>query len=1201
MRIPRAIPVLVLAWLLAVAARADDGAGTLLVLGPAGRPLDRVLVTRAEERFEGRPLLAPESVGREVALDRGLLAPPEEAADGTADVILWRPDLGASAWPSEPSVVGLRLPAAAELSGRVRYATGAPAAKRDVVASPVLRGGVAHRAETDADGRFSIPSVAPGSWRVWLLRGDGRWQGLGTFTTGGDVSATLGSGGHVQVQLLDAAASGGPGWPGRRVTLSLLPGGSAPPGEGPTRTTDDRGFLEADDLPAGVWEARPAEPDWFFDPAPERFEVEAGRDVELHAWYGIRTTSVSGRVMGPDERPVAGARVRALVAASQPLPPDGAPPEPVGKTDAEGRFTLAPVRPDLAWRVEVKADGYASAVTPPFDVLRGHATDVPPIQLARGWTLEVEAHVSSGKPARGVQVTAIPVSRPSDRVLGRAPKGVTDAEGRLSLVDLPPFDVKVVAGGGDWASVEDLVVWPRSGSGTVWRPEMRPAPTLDGTVVFEGGKPARGWVVEAHARGAKGQATARTDDAGAFRLVGLPAVPTDLSLWDPGARTPVPSPAYAGAVPGETEALSIVVPPRRHVHGRAEDLALGLPAAHVTLEAALPDPEDGSWHWEVVDDRPLPTSEPNPSFAFDDLPPGPYAVRLVRGLVDSGPVPARVDESDVDGLVLTLPAAGGRVVGTVLYPTGAPYLGAGVRLVRLRAKGDAAGGPDGEVEVTTGAEGGFAFDEIAPGGWRVEVRARDRATWTSFVRVGEGETIVVPDVVLGGGATLDGRVVAKTGAGLDGARVVLEPVDEGPDAREATTDAEGRFTIEHVSAGPWRATLEGFDVVRDVTALVDVPAEGTVHLDLQPDGRGEVGGHVTRDGRAVPDARVGLVSVPAHADETPFQLEVATDGSGAFAFDELPEGAYEVEVLDGVVRRRHPVFVREMDRLSLDLEVWGGRVRGRVVLPSGRGVSGATVVASPRGGTGEVAGARGVTDPEGAFLIPGLPVGPYELTAYAPGLGPGPVVAAVAREAGAEQDVEIVLGAGGVLVALVTDTDGRPVGGARVWIEDEVGRALNAVAYATPPTGRLEIRGVPTGPHRLRVEAAGFGRPPPALVRVVEGQTTTAQIRLPMAGALRLVVRGTGRDPLPRARVDVVRAVSGEPVERRARLEPVRLSAFGGRLPSTGALVVDDLAPGAYLVRVDAGPSYAPLEAEVVIEGGRTTDVQATLSPTAGR
>jgi hypothetical protein len=320
-----------------------------------------------------------------------------------------------------------------------------------------------------------------------------------------------------------------------------------------------------------------------------------------------------------------------------------------------------------------------------------------------------------------------------------------------------------------------------------------------------------------------------------------------------------------------------------------------------------------------------------------------------------------------------------------------------------------------------------------------------------------------------------------------------------------------------------------------------------------------------------------------------------TDAEGRFAFPGLEGGRYAVELLDGQVRTERPLRLADGDVVDLDLEVFEGVLAGRVLTLSGRPVSGAEVVATPRGPAQEGFEARGLTDPEGRFTLAGLPFGGYDVAASAPGLPPGRLEGATADLPGAAEDLALTLGAGGTVRLLVEDELGRGITGARVWLEDPDGLPLHPRPFSTAPGGRLDLLGVPAGDVRLAVHATGYGRPPRRAVRVAEGATEEVRFVLGRPAALTLAVTGPRRDPVALVRVDLLRAPGLEVVERRRPLARVRLSDPWGFAPRAGVLLFDDLAAGSYVVRVDAGPTFATRELTVVLRAGEETRLDLAL------
>lgn len=182
------------------------------------------------------------------------------------------------------------------------------------------------------------------------------------------------------------------------------------------------------------------------------------------------------------------------------------------------------------------------------------------------------------------------------------------------------------------------------------------------------------------------------------------------------------------------------------------------------------------------------------------------------------------------------PAPSGQVHGTISYGRNAPAVGA---VVIVRPEGAAS-----PVHVaTTGTSGTFAFDGLADGTYRVEVR-RDgsvpiiksgikvRAPFRAVVEVVlvPGETPRGEASTVDGTASFSGIVRVAGGAPLAEARVRLTRDDGADDSKTVLTDAAGAFSIAQLKAGRWRVEVQG-------AGLLPVRAEleltGDVAFDVQ--------------------------------------------------------------------------------------------------------------------------------------------------------------------------------------------------------------------------------------------------------------------------------------------------------------------------------------------------------------------------------
>jgi hypothetical protein len=257
-----------------------------------------------------------------------------------------------------------------------------------------------------------------------------------------------------------------------------------------------------------------------------------------------RGLAVGGRVLGPDDKPVAGVNVEGRSV-------DRRGREVVGKTDAAGRFLIAGLSPRAAHSITVRSEAgvgrMSIAATPdhPWDRTRWVDAEIklrPAVALVGRVT-------HNGKPRPGVRLVMY-VRDPDDR--SRAfffDEATTDADGRYRFVGLESgdhYNFTVTDPDGmavdDFRALSGLVRTGPVGAAEMAVPELRLSTrgqTLRGVVVDPQGKPLTGITVMAQfsignsiprsGRGQRGQPT--TDDQGRFEIRQLPDQPVELTAF----------------------------------------------------------------------------------------------------------------------------------------------------------------------------------------------------------------------------------------------------------------------------------------------------------------------------------------------------------------------------------------------------------------------------------------------------------------------------------------------------------------------------------------------------------------------------------------------------------------------------------------------------------------------------------------------
>ena len=550
---------------------------------------------------------------------------------------------------------------------------------------------------------------------------------------------------------------------------------------------------------------------------------------------------------------------------------------------------------------------------------------------------------------------------------------------------------------------------------------------------------------------------------------------------------------------------------------------------------------------------------------LESLPPGPWNVTVyARGFVTqplrraaSGPLVVRLEQ-------------GGAITGVVREADGKRPVGG----ARVEVGGGLALPGDWQDdaarnEVTTDAAGRFRLEGIGRSPQTVTARAQGFGpAERSGVRSGESvELFLFPGATLAGvvrdeaGRPVKGAVVRAEGGGLWSA---------SPPAEH--TDAQGGFLMAGVQPGDYVVVArEGGRALGIATAVVEPETEASVHVVLSD------GGFVT--GRIVDDAGRPLAGrvraevfedrgLPSFASDL---MAGDTKADGLFVLGPLPLGTLGLGVsapqrASRRVEASLPARGRTVDLGDVALEA-GLAIRGRVADREGDGIGGASVRA--QGQAGERGLAEATSEADGAFVVGGLRPGPYEVRATAPGYA-----TAVAKTEAGGDPLELVLEAGGQIAGTVVDTQGRPVGEARVQARATEGPSFDPDRFffgsADEGEGRFVLRDVAAGTYDLEAQATGYGTASLANVRVAVGRTTSVgTITLGRGGVVRGTVVDAEGQGIPGASVYADRDTNS------------RTSDYSSQTDSAGAFEIRGVPTGRFEVRAQH-PSYAPGKATAV-------------------
>jgi len=642
-------------------------------------------------------------------------------------------------------------------------------------------------------------------------------------------------------------------------------------------------------------------------------------------------TTLRGEVVGPDHKPVAGARIAI----------DGIP---LATSAADGTYVIehAPSHPNM---VEADAGSLGGRTAAASSKLVLH----PRVTIS-GVVRDAEKH-----PLRGIAIDA-----GSDKPDAWERGTVSDETGALVL-RVTPGKYELVAGGEHMVSetidvtkdlVHDLVA--------------KRAPMLGGIVKLQDGTPVAGAhvgvVFDAPASGEEMTIAepsmmtpmwpqAITSRSGAFALlVPMPAGRVRVEATKPGLPPAESEPLNLGA---KHDDLVLVVPKAIDIVARVTDSS-GRPVEGASVYAKRTrrlsinaQPLTTSADGRVS----IPLAEGTWNFAFEKT---GYASRSLDNV--------RIDAHTVSVDVKLDTAAVLR--GRVLNANGT---GAGDITLSLNETAGFA---------QTAADGTFSFANVAAGPYKLRYFSLSGIDGEQAVNAPADDIrIVLPE-----NADVHGRVIDATGAPVSDYSIVVAKRD-GFAAPRTISDADGRFEWKAAPFGPSRISVSasGFaPAMKDI----DVPGdEVTIVLTRGRTLRGKVTG---RSGEALAGVSVDRSVSDSWLPTPPEAIVTADDGS--YEIKGLPSAAGTVSFRkDGFASTRRTIAAGDGD-LRLDVQLTAGRtIVGHVLTADGKPVAQANVSAQTAAAGGDNGGGA-TTAEDGSFSIGGLVPAHYDFVADGNGI-----------------------------------------------------------------------------------------------------------------------------------------------------------------------------------------------------------------------
>jgi protocatechuate 3,4-dioxygenase beta subunit len=874
---------------------------------------------------------------------------------------------------------------------------------------------------------------------------------------------------------------------------------------------------------------------------------------------GAAAASISGTILDPDGKPLAGAAVRARL--------ETAKKGGVGATTlAGGGYTITPLEGGV-YQIEARAPGLRVETLGGIVLHAGEQLRGVDFVLDRGERVLGTVLTPEGHPAPNATVAARPAG--GKREAEPEASATTGKDGAFEMSGLTVGKKELVASAEGYRRSEAVVVeiTPRAAARVELK--LRTGAFIAGRVTDAKGAPAAGARVTAAPEGGGGPfgggrldggGEATTGDDGRYRVDGLA-----------GRRFRVT------AYPPESAAATLAQAAKGGVKPNAEDCDLQLGAVAsiegVVLRAGARTPIEGAS--VAISDRGFSTSATTDSsgaFLLSGIPAGDWTAKA--SAADKAPVEQKVSLAQGEkkaGVVFEL-AEGGVIDGTVVAARdGHPLEGAIVRVIAGGGGGAGAGagpGPGrrsgpGEEMLVEATAGGADFSGFMPADQLEELLARNNVTdsrghfhvtglgvgeqrvyaahadypgaaaATKIESPGDAKQVVIalPD---GGG--LAGHVADANGAPQPDEAVIA--FSFAGRVRTGKTNDGGDYEIHGLAPGSYfvslgvemRARFGGGGAARvdpqaqsmGFTAkTASIEAGRVTRVDFGAEPHALVSGRVLRAEQPVPDE-----SVQFFPDGGALGLRGAqTDQNGVYSVD-LAAGSYVIRVENVSENFDVPPGIPEMTH---DIRLPQGALSGRVVNAATSEPVRADVqlykaqrqaADSLVSVLGALAGDTRSSDQDGTFRMSGLAPGLFTITARADGFATGRVDGIEVPPDGEAGGIEIALEPGGVFRGHVTDDAGNALPGASIWIVEMTATDLGS---GNPPRaddqGNFEIKRFAPGKYRVTVLDETHA-PWRQIVDFPGGTLDLAPILLP-GGTLEIAVVDGGGRPLAGAAVDL--------------------------------------------------------------------------------
>lgn len=424
-------------------------------------------------------------------------------------------------------------------------------------------------------------------------------------------------------------------------------------------------------------------------------------------------------------------------------------------------------------------------------------------------------------------------------------------------------------------------------------------------------------------------------------------------------------------------------------------------------------------------------------------------------------------------------------------------------------------------QLTTDASGNFRLADAPAGDYTLSVLApASGARGTLNATLPANGTPGNFNIRLNGQGRVDVIVLGANQQPVANAQVLLAHSQYQGEVRAVQTGAEGVASVDRFTAGGFNLTVRDAASGAVAVARGDLAAGAALKLNVRLQAAGAISGRVLDGGSGQPGLQVRLLSALKG-----LVSQALSDAGGDFRFDSLVlgDGPYTLQaVKDGRVQGSVGNLVLDSagqelrQDIALGSYASGGSVGGKVTDARGQIVPGVEVRLLTAKGQQFAA----TTDAQGAYLIGGVPLGGFTVSASADGASAS--ATGELKTNGEQLTVNLQLLASAQVEGRVLLSGGEPAAGAVIELRHATAGKRQATADAN---GQFRFADVALGSYVLDVAHAASGER--ALVQgalAAAGTSRSHNIVLPGLSKLRVLVV---QDGAPKANARVALALQG--------------------------------------------------------------------------